>query len=257
MEYFIISGRALEARRARLPVPSSQPISKRKRAPRLAGSSSIKKILANEMEAVKRLARIINANFGPGDLWLQLKYDNERLPASLEDARREAERFLRKVRDAYRKETGKKLRYVLTSSDKNPRTGQPARLHHHLVMDRVAWEYITRFWPEDQIGYVLLDGRGDYTGIARYMVSNARSDSHKRKWSCSKGLEKPVYTEPVPVAEADGIEPPAGAAVKENEVLYDEESGLDTAYMRCVLKERPRIERGAVHIGRTRKQLRN
>lgn len=96
-------------------------------------------------------------------------------------------KFLRNVGSRYRKETGKSLRYVLTTSDTDPRTGKKVRLHHHLVMDRAAWEVVTRYWPEDQCGYVLLDGRGDYTGIARYMVSNACKDAHAKSGAARVG----------------------------------------------------------------------
>ncbi|MFX7845333.1 hypothetical protein ABTK14_24050, partial [Acinetobacter baumannii] len=79
MEYQIISGNVVEIRRCMLSSRQALAVGK-KRAPRTAGTSSKKKIDANEREAVKRLARIINCNFRPGDLWLTLKYSDDRLP---------------------------------------------------------------------------------------------------------------------------------------------------------------------------------
>lgn len=60
VEYRIISGPVIEIRRCRMAV-GAQP--GRRRAPRKAGASSLKKIMQNEKAAVQRLARIINANF--------------------------------------------------------------------------------------------------------------------------------------------------------------------------------------------------
>lgn len=85
VEYRIISGPVIEIRRCRMAV-GAQP--GRRRAPRKAGASSLKKIMQNEKAAVQRLARIINANFGAGDLWLTLKYSDARLPVTKEEAKR-------------------------------------------------------------------------------------------------------------------------------------------------------------------------
>lgn len=234
MEYKIISGRVHETRRVLMPCRSGAQLPKR-RGVRVKGKSSLSKILANEQEAVKRLARIINCNFGPGDLWLTLKYDDDRLPEYRAAAELCVTNLLRRVKRWYKKETGDALRYVLVTSDNSPRSGEKARLHHHLVMDRVAWEYIIRQWPADQISYSLLDARRDYTGIARYMVGNAPKGDNKHRWSCSTGLAKPVYTEPVPVDSVDGIKIPKGANIRENITLQDEETGVRSAYCRYIV----------------------
>lgn len=245
MEYHIISGNVIETRRCRL--SSRQQGAVRKgRAPRTAGSSSKKKIDANEREAERRLARIINCNFKPGDLWLTLKYSDKRLPASLEDAEQEISKFLRKVRAAYKKETGEKLRYILCTSETSSKTGNKTRLHHHLVMDRLAYEIICRYWPQEEISYSLLDGRGDHSALAKYIVKNFNGESGKKRWSCSRGLEKPIYTEPVPVDDIDGIEAPKGADIKERRLYEDEDTGIYSSYIRSVLPTKPIIRNGKV-----------
>lgn len=238
MEYHIISGRVIETRRCWMPARSSA-ISKAKRAKRIAGKTSLKKIAANEQEAIRRLARIINCNFGRGDLWLCLKYSDERLPESYEEAKTILSKFLRKVREEYKKATGKPLRYIVTTSNINPRTGKEARLHHHVVMDRLAYEIITKYWPEGEISYSVMDNRGDHTAMAKYMVDNSPKEAGKKKWSTSRGLKKPIYTEPEQIAEINQIEAPSGAEVKENVLLQYEETGIETAYMRYVVPDVP------------------
>ena len=79
----------------------------KRRGIRVKGKTSLKKILANEREAVKNLARLINCNFGPGDMWLTLTYSDDRLPASIEDAAQDFAKTLRKLRAMVKKETGK------------------------------------------------------------------------------------------------------------------------------------------------------
>lgn len=244
VEYRIISGRTVEVRRSWMDVGKARKASKR-RAKRVAGASSLRKIAANEREAVRRLARIINTNFAAGDLWLQLKYDDERLPADKDAAKADAKKFLRKVARDYKKRTGKTLKRVLVTSDTDPRTGKKVRLHHHLVMDRLAWEEVVRYWPEDQMYYKLLDGRGDYTGIAKYMVENNPVQPHEQRWSCSRGMEKPIVTEPEVVEDLE-IEAPKGCDVRENVRVMDSETGVETAYLRAVMPDRPTVKRKRV-----------
>ncbi len=239
MEYHIISGRTVETRRCWM-ASRQRRVARARRAKRIAGSTSQKKIDANEREAVRRLARIINCNFGVGDLWLTLKYSDERLPESYEDAKAELSKFLRKVRAEYKKLTGKPLRYIVTTSNRNPRTGEEARLHHHVVMDRLAYECIIKFWPAAEVSYSIMDNRGDHTAMAKYMIDNSPKEAGKKKWSTSRGLDKPIYTEPEPIAEIDKITAPSGADVKENIFIQDDETGIETAYMRCVMPEAPR-----------------
>lgn len=69
VKYYIISGRVIEERHTTLSARSCDSFKKR-RAPRRAGASSERKIAANEQEAVRRLARLINCNFGRGDIFL-------------------------------------------------------------------------------------------------------------------------------------------------------------------------------------------
>lgn len=253
MEYKIISGRTIETRQCWMPARSSAPF-KKKRAPRVCGHTSLKKIAANEREAIRRLARIINCNFGCGDLWITLKYSDDRLPASYEEAKKEITKFLRKIRTAYRADTGKNLRYIITTSQENPRTGEKARLHHHIVMDRIAYEFLCRHWPQDEISYTIMDNRGDHTAMARYMIQNAPKEADKKKWSTSQGLKKPIYTEPEAIASIGKIEPLVGAEIKENMLIQDADSGIETAYMRCVVDIPPEVRGNTVIFPKKRRR---
>ena len=229
MEYKIISGRTVESRRGMM-----EPGGRRKkvrRNTRVKGKTSLKKILANEREAVKNLARILNSNFREGDMWLTLGYPDERLPEDTEAAKREISRFLRRCREELKKE-GVKLRYVVATSETSTATGERARIHHHVVMDPMGYEAVSRLWFAGFVSYRRLDGRGDYTGIARYMVTNAGEAHGKKRWSTSKGLEKPIYTEPVPVRMSERVNIPRDASLKEKNLFQDEETGMMSLYVR-------------------------
>lgn len=237
MEYKIISGSVVEVRQSRMPATRQSALPKR-RGIRVKGNSSLRKIQANEQDAVKRLARILNCNFKAGDLWVTLRYSDDRLPETEEEAKAIAAKFLRKAKAMLKKE-GKELRYVMTTSSTRPASGEKARLHHHIVMDAVSWEAMQKLWPDNEFTYRRLDNRKDYTGIARYMIENASKEDGKRRWSPSKNLKKPIYTEPIPVKLKEKIRVPAGANIRENVEQMDEESGLVRRYVRYVSPPKP------------------
>ena len=231
MSYKIISGKTVEERKAVMDTGRSN--EKKRRGQRVKGRSTLTKIQNNEREAVKILARTLNCNFGAGDLWLTLTYGPDRLPADVEAGRKDLSRFMRNVRRAFAAEHGRNPQYVTCTSVRDSKTGEAVRLHHHVVMERAAYEIVCRLWPQEDLAYRLLDGRGDYTGIARYMVSQADNGTDAKKWSTSRGnMAKPIYTEPVPVTEEEQIKIPAGAVIREQYKIDDRESGQYNEYVR-------------------------
>ena len=120
------------------------------------------------------------------DLFLTLKYSDSRLPATREEAKRIARNFMRRLARAYRKTTGKKLKWWLVTASVSTKTGQPVRLHHHVVTDAMDWELIAQHWPPEEFSYRRLDATGDYTAVARYMIRNAGYGG-ARAWSPLSG----------------------------------------------------------------------
>lgn len=232
MEYKIISGRTVEIRRVMMDVRrrDDQP---HRRGMRVKGKTSLRKILANEREAVKNLARLINCNFAQGDMWITLTYPENALPESPAAADREFSKFLRKLRTLVRKETGRNPLYITSPPcDADPKTGEARRLHFHVLMPAVAYEQVIQLWPQEDVTYRRLDGRGDYTGIAKYICGQSSRQPGKKRWRCSRGLKKPVYTEPVPVRSGERVYIPRNASLKEKADLVDAETGMSSMYVR-------------------------
>ena len=237
VEYEIISGRVVERKRTRLQFRApDEPAARRGKR---CTESSMKKIMANERQRVQQLARTLNCNFKKGDIWVTLKWSDVRLPESWTQAKAELDCFLRKARELCQKKLGRALRYVWAPGKINPRTGEKARMHVHIVMDRLGWETVCALWPSGEVDYRFLDGRGDYTGIARYMIANAgREEKGKRAYSASRGLKKPIYTQPVPVHDAQTIRAPKNTQIMERTVIQDTVSGEMSAYLRYVRPEK-------------------
>ncbi|MBR1689386.1 MAG: hypothetical protein IJ713_01270 [Oscillibacter sp.] len=250
MEYKIISGRTVEIRRSWMTADPSQ---RRPRGTRRAGASSLKKILANERETVLKLGRIINCNFSgaDGDAFVTCKYTAEMRPGSYEDARKIFGRFLDRLRREYRRKTGKALAAVWVTANWSPKGDHAAAAHHHAVMPSEAVELVRKLWPRyggiGTVGISDLRDQGDFTSVAAYMLANVRGrPANERKWSCCRGMERPIYTEPVEVSDIEGVQPLPGSVIEDVGRSEDEEGNVIGSYLRCRLDRPPKVRGGQI-----------
>lgn len=252
MEYHIISGRIIETRRVYMACRDGK---KKTRGTRIAGNTSLKKIALNERDAVKRLARTHNANFGDGFLWVTLKYSNSRLPKTYLEAQTIIAAFLNKARKAYRRETGKGLRYVVVTANWSPENNREARLHHHLVVDPdMSMDLLSKLWPEGEFFVKRVSNPEDLTGLAAYMLENVKALDNergiqpgKKKYSVSKGLLEPIRTDPKVVDDVESLQALPDTFVVDGEPTYDEDGRLIGGYIRAVAQDKPKV-RGSMVI---------
>ena len=169
----------------------------------------------NDELAVRRLTRLINANFEPDDLWVTLTYERETRPESKQAAKRQLSAFLVKLRRLYG-EHGVELKYV-----KRTALGERGALHHHIVIPQgVPTRHITRLWRE-HIGasdrahppfYVPLYPDSEFSSLAGYIVKQTTDDidddKYEKKWVGSRNLKKPVEDPPEDIEEIKWQEPP-------------------------------------------------
>lgn len=260
MEYKIISGGGyiVETRRSWMPVrQAGEP--KPTRGIRKAGASSEKKIKANETESARALARAINCTVQAGDLWVALKYDNEHLPESYEEAEADMTRFLRVLRREYRKQHGALPWFFDVTANWKPEKngpGRPARLHQHIVAPADALELIRDLWKGGGINIELLDNRRDHSDLAFYMVGNVHGRPGKKKWHASRNVKRPTYTDPQPVNDVEDVQPEQGAVIKEHQTTVDEEGHVVGSYLRCVLPAPVKVRGGQIVIPGRRKRRR-
>lgn len=264
MQYRIISGRTVEIRRGLF---SIGPTYRKPRGTRRAGTSSLKKIRSNEKSCILNCGRKINCNFGAGDVFLTLKYDDAHYQKDLsfEQAETDIKRFLRKLRKEYGKKTGEKLKAVWVTANWSVHRQAPARLHQHIILPSSALEEARKIWSEiggtGTVWIRELDDEGDYTKLAAYMVENVRSvKAGKQKWHCCRGMAEPEITEMEPVADLDNIQPDYDgtglAVVKAVEETTDEDGRVIGKYMRCVWKAPPKIRGGQIVLPNKRRRRR-
>lgn len=170
---------------------------------------NLKKAAQNLQNAVKSLARLLNENFLEGDLLAGLDYSDAALrrlraqiPAwdSLDEAgqqqaewqaaRQNLTRFIRKLRDAAKKQ-GIELRYVAATSDLDGETGEVVRVHHHLIVNREAKGLLQDLWKDGGLDYEPMSAQPDYTPIAAYLIRQVRHVEDAKKYSSSRNLRRP------------------------------------------------------------------
>lgn len=186
--------------------------------------------------AEKQLARIINNNFeARKDNHLGFEYSEagykkleeradklrEKYPGMEERdllflaAQIEASNWARRVQ----REIGgaEKFRCVIVTSDMDGETGEPARIHHHIVIAGDLREVAVRKWKK--MGFVkeleLYTVNMDFTALATYLMRQVRYIPNVKRYTPSRCLVQPVVEEPVRVtrfAESE-MRPPAGCVV--------------------------------------------
>ena len=158
----------------------------RSRSKKAKPTSEVQKKL-NQRNAERKLIRLLNTNFTKHDIRFDLTYDADHYPSSPEEAQKECQNFLRRVKYARAKRGLPALKYVFVTEIGK----QSGRLHHHIVMSGgMDINELADIWGR---GYTsakpLQFNEQGITGIAVYLV---KEPILGKRWCASKNLEKPV-----------------------------------------------------------------
>lgn len=143
----------------------------------------------NDRIAVKKLTRLLNANFFPGDWHITLTYDGE-IPAEKE-AKKELKNFLRRIEREYKK-AGKVFKYIAVTEYKNH------RIHHHVVVSHIDSDIIIKQWKRGHVNFSPLNNTRNYRKLAEYLIKETSKtlrepgNEVKQRWSASRNLIRPV-----------------------------------------------------------------
>ncbi len=221
---------------------ATKPRSKRKK-----GTSTFRKQDENDRDAVKRLARTINGNFGPADYWLTPHYDQKRMNKLLKKLETNGlEATPDNIRDEAVSELGRCLRrvkrdmdadkvpfrYIKATADIDGDTGEYVRPHHHLIVNKEAYDYIMKHWPKEEFDCKPLKDQKDYTPMAIYIIRQVRRQPDGKKFSPSRNLKKPEIEETI-INVKKLMKAPPGAKVME--ASYDADKPVQ--YMRYIKAE--------------------
>ena len=142
----------------------------------------------NYTQACRKLKRIINANFGPGDFSCTLTYRMDERPPD-EDAKKEITNFLRRMSREYKKR-GYALKWIYTTEQRTK------SIHHHLIVNSIpeTAQLLTKHWKRGYIRVSILDNSGDYKALADYIIKETEktfrdpASADKKRYSRSRNL---------------------------------------------------------------------
>ena len=219
-----------------------------------------RKALTNEASAVKAAARLLNANFGKGDLFLGLDYsaegmkrlearaarldpefahrsEEERRELLYEAAETELVNVLRRVAREMEKDGGE-LKYWGITADIDGDTGEPVRVHHHVVVPKESRTAFLQKWEKSGWGGVswtalhLRFGAEDFTAVAEYCLKQVRRVKHRNRFTSSRNLIRPQPKDRVAYGDTP-LRAPKGARI----LFAREYVPMAPQYIRYVLPE--------------------
>lgn len=202
-----------------------------------AKCSSLARRAMNFKAAWQKLRLLLCANFGHGDLWITLSYDDAHLPADRREAKKIMQKFVDRLRMA-RKRSGEPLKYVYNIEELQEDGSR--RLHHHMVLKagaaREDYELIHSLWSwGSDIEIQPLQENpmysDDFLELAQYMCKE-RDPAAKvynvgdKCWVSSRNLERPK-TESCTVADHVTITAPPGARILDQDHKSNEYGAYD------------------------------
>ena len=160
---------------------------------------------ANRRQARRKLERLINANFRPGDWHITLTYRGKASP-SPEAAKKELTNFLERLRNRFRK-FGYELKYIVATEY------VAKHIHHHMIVNNIntgsetTADMVRKLWTQngpDAIRgnpkYVQLYDTGEYSQLADYLIKETERSFRRKdsavgqRYSCSRNLIQPKKT---------------------------------------------------------------
>ncbi|MFF5993679.1 hypothetical protein AAGS61_02840 [Lysinibacillus sp. KU-BSD001] len=167
-----------------------------KRGKRGKGSSIAQQNL-NDKNTIKRVTRIVHTNFTEKDIWATWTYANDQLPADHEQAKKDMQNFIRRLKRWLKKQKKYEkfeLKYVyVTEFDDS--SGKKVRVHHHMITN----------FPDRDVAEELWNGGGrvqtrrlqpnDFglEGLVRYIMKDKKKKPTKR-YTISRNMKQPKIT---------------------------------------------------------------
>lgn len=151
------------------------------------GKTSESQEKVNDKLKVERFSILVNSNFGEGDYFLTFTYARDKRPKTLDEAREQWTKFLRKLRTLYKK-NDQELKYCWCYEYKY------VAGHFHLVCNNpdINSKHITKLWQYGIIHTKNLDDRA-FHSVGEYMMKEQYIKDEKTKTRRCYGSSKNLY----------------------------------------------------------------
>lgn len=150
----------------------------------------------NDKNTIKHVKRITHANFTEKDMWATWTYSDDRLPADHEQAKRDMQNFIRRLK-RWLKRNGQEdfeLKYIYVT-EFDDEGEKKTRVHHHMIMnfpDRDIAEELWNGGGRVQTRRLQPDDHG-LEGLVRYILKDKKNRPTKR-YTISRNMKQPKIT---------------------------------------------------------------
>lgn len=149
--------------------------------------------------------RSFHANFGPGDIYSTLTFDDEWEVHTFKDAKRVRSNYVRVLQRKY----PDAVIFVYMGRGKSTE-----RIHFHMVSRGIPKEFISEKWKYGAVKrfvelrehnwYDGVDHGQDYTGLANYLFDHWTEEVGGHRWFQTRNARKPEKEEPTEVRITGG-----------------------------------------------------
>lgn len=149
----------------------------------------------NNKNAKKKVIRLVQGNFGKGDLIMTLTYEDHYYPDESR-AKKDMDAFIKALRRERKKQGLPDLKYlyVIEYVPEGEDT-KKVRIHHHIIINAMDRDIAESKWKKGRVESKYADPDKDFglEGYAHYITKTGRKGHHM--WSASRNLKKPVVHE--------------------------------------------------------------
>lgn len=146
----------------------------------------------NHRNRVRKVQRLIIANFHKGDWHLILTYRKDLRPATVQEAKGVLKKFLDDMRKAYKK-AGYPFKYICVTE-----RGRKGACHHHLIIEDIAnlelntKNLVMKFWDRGRGRFSPLYLEGEFECLAEYITKEeTKEEGQGCSYSRSRNLIVP------------------------------------------------------------------
>lgn len=145
----------------------------------------------NDRHLVKRLTRLLNANFDADCWYITFDYKPEERPKDAEELHRHEQKLLRKLRTLYAKQEAV-FKYIWTAE-----VGKRGAAHIHMVVSAIDIRLLRNVWEHGWTTIKPMDKSGQYRRLAEYFIKyfqktrGTDEQIQKKSYNPSKNLVRP------------------------------------------------------------------
>lgn len=172
----------------------------------------------NHFKSAEKFEQLCYCNFGPGDKYLTLTYDEEHLPSVRREVMQDVKWFRRKL-TLLRQPRGQWCDYVYVIEHRHG----DGRWHVHMILNGCGpgdLEEIRQCWGNGGVKVEWFDYKR-LDELRHYMTKERPDYVGEHPWMCSRGLKRPVVEYVVHAGEFH-LTVPHGAIVKETDHRLNE-----------------------------------